>query len=467
MPESNYSPRLRTAIVFCGAGTAGAYHAGVVRALTEAGVKIDVLAGQGAGVMTALCGAIDGGAGLWDARGPWSDARLRSSYRWRAGLRVAALGLLAAGVILLSPLVVLVVAAVLYALSLLAGLVSLTAASEWLVGAYRRSIEVLMNPPIIPTIVPRATMLAILIVAGVLIVTAVRAASQERTGRRRLRGAFWWRLVGVPLDPAEPGATMIETLWRLVRGASSAPRPQAGDIGRRYAEILVDNFGQPGFREVLVAVHDLDGRCDLVGTVLPDEVREAFETRRKSAGPREAEVIDLTGPHRDLVVDFLAGSLRLPVASAPHLLQFPVESYWHGEVHRVCDRPELVVRLIDEIAAVGVEQVIIVSATPPAARPHGMRTRPLDLRGRMGEMLRSIETAVLHDACAAATTRFSGVFVISPDHNPIAPFDFAGAYDEASDRKRTVAELTQQGFEDAYQQFIEPVVAAGERVEAI
>jgi hypothetical protein len=201
--------------------------------------------------------------------------------------------------------------------------------------------------------------------------------------------------------------------------------------------------------------------------VLPADVRAAFEARRKSLGLREAESVDLTGPQRDLVVDFLVGSLRLPVASAPHLLQFPTDSYWRGEIHRVCDRPELAVRLIDEIAAIGIEQVVLVGAAPPAAAPHGMRSRPVDLRGRMGEVLRSIETSVMHDACAAAVTRFSGVFLITPDHNSIGPFDFSGAYDEASDRRRAVDELLKHGYEDAYHQFIEPVVAAGDRVEAI
>ena len=53
MSESSYSPRLRTAVVLCGSGTAGAYHAGALKALTEAGIKIDVIAAHGAGVMTA------------------------------------------------------------------------------------------------------------------------------------------------------------------------------------------------------------------------------------------------------------------------------------------------------------------------------------------------------------------------------------------------------------------------------
>ena len=108
-----------------------------------------------------------------------------------------------------------------------------------------------------------------------------------------------------------------------------------------------------------------------------------------------------------------------------------------------------------------------MSPAPPAAMPHGLRTTPIDLRGRMGEVLRSVETAALQDAWGAATTRFSSVFVIRPDHNPVGPFDFSGAYDEASDRQRSLQELLRQGYDDTYRQFIEPVVAAGERVKEI
>jgi predicted acylesterase/phospholipase RssA len=38
----DYSPKRRTALVFTGSGTTGAYHAGVLKALDESGVKIDV-----------------------------------------------------------------------------------------------------------------------------------------------------------------------------------------------------------------------------------------------------------------------------------------------------------------------------------------------------------------------------------------------------------------------------------------
>ncbi len=52
--ETPYSPRQRTALVFAGTGTAGAYHAGVLRALAEAGVKVDLVAGRGMGAVAAL-----------------------------------------------------------------------------------------------------------------------------------------------------------------------------------------------------------------------------------------------------------------------------------------------------------------------------------------------------------------------------------------------------------------------------
>jgi hypothetical protein len=60
------------------------------------------------------------------------------------------------------------------------------------------------------------------------------------------------------------------------------------------------------------------------------------------------------------------------------------------------------------------------------------------------------------------------MYVIRPGHNPVGPFDFAGVYDEQSDRESVLAELVDRGYEDAYRQFIEPVVAAGgERISAV
>ena len=43
-PEG-YSPERRTALVLSGTGADGAYHAGVLRALHETGIKVDLIGG--------------------------------------------------------------------------------------------------------------------------------------------------------------------------------------------------------------------------------------------------------------------------------------------------------------------------------------------------------------------------------------------------------------------------------------
>src|SRR5262249_54989273 len=148
------------AVVLGGAGTAGAYQAGVLRAMTEAGVKIDVLAAHGSGILNALACAIDGGPRVWDQAGPWTSPRLSHAYRWRLGLRLAGWGIVGAGVVLASPLVVLAIATTLYLLSLLAGLVHAPGVSAWFIDVYHRSLALLFTPPIIPSIVPGALVLA-------------------------------------------------------------------------------------------------------------------------------------------------------------------------------------------------------------------------------------------------------------------------------------------------------------------
>ena len=60
---------------------------------------------------------------------------------------------------------------------------------------------------------------------------------------------------------------------------------------------------------------------------------------------------------------------------------------------------------------------------------------------------------------------FDALYVIQPGHNPIGPYDVDGAYDEASDRRQNLSELVERAYEDAYRQFIEPVVgASGEQL---
>src|SRR6516225_12235472 len=89
-PTEPYSPQLRTALVLTGTGTAGAYHAGALRALHEAGVKIDIVGGRGIGAVGALFAAVDGAQRLWDDRGFWKSPAIERLYDWRTAPRIVA-----------------------------------------------------------------------------------------------------------------------------------------------------------------------------------------------------------------------------------------------------------------------------------------------------------------------------------------------------------------------------------------
>ena len=87
-----YSPKYRTALVLTGTGTAGAYHAGVLRALAEAGVRIDLVAGHGAGAIGAFFTAIEGGPSLWSQDGFWRQKAVSGFYAWRPALARGGMG---------------------------------------------------------------------------------------------------------------------------------------------------------------------------------------------------------------------------------------------------------------------------------------------------------------------------------------------------------------------------------------
>jgi hypothetical protein len=179
-------------------------------------------------------------------------------------------------------------------------------------------------------------------------------------------------------------------------------------------------------------------------------------------GSTDGTAIDLAGAGRDHALDALAGAMTLPLAAEPYVMTFAPEAYWRGESHRVCDRPSATVRLLEDVAAVGVEQVILVSASASLEGPHGLAPARGDARGRFGEYLNATETAAVRDAHSAASSWFDGLFQIRPAHNPVGPLDFGGAYDARSDRYHSLSELIDRGYEDAYRQFVEPIVGASE-----
>ncbi len=461
-PDHHYSTRLRTAIVLTGSGTAGAYHAGVLRALQEAGVKIDLVAARGAGVISAIFTAVDGGARLWEPNGLWRTSPAAAFYRWRLPLRIAGWSVAAAGIIFAVPLALLALAVLVGVAGLLLTLVGLDSAGTTLRTTFRGWLDALFAPDALPTSIPRLVLFSLLVGVATLAVGALVSAIRTRS-RRRTRPTLMWRLLGAPLSTRAMFDRTLAELWNLIRGAAAVAAPSPRDLGRRYIELLSDNLGQPGFRELLVTAHDMDARRDVVFALLAPAHRLRFFGRAgapDSAG-RYLEAFDLSGASREHAFDALAAALALPVATEPHLVTFSAEGPWRGETHRVCDRPGALGRLLEEVAAAGAEQVIVVSASSPAARAHELSSGRADLRGRAGEHLAAFEAAGLRDVLEHFGGRFAGLFVIRPTHNPLGPLDFRGVYDERSDRMHSLSELVDRGYEDAYRQFIEPVVGAG------
>ena len=309
----------------------------------------------------------------------------------------------------------------------------------WLMAQYQRTFDLLFEPPILPTSCPRRRPGAARRARRARGGRGAARGRQERTGAaagRARSGGGWSARRSTPRSRRDADG---DALWTAGARRLGAQMPAPAEISRRYVDVLTENLGQPGFREVLVAVHDLD--CASRSDRRVARARRARPRSRRAAtapGPREAEVVDFDGASANW--SWIFWPARCACRSPPRRtsMQFPADGYWRGELHQLCDRPELAVRLLEEMAAVGVEQVIVVSAAPPAAAPHGLRSRPArpprpDRRASSGRSRRPRSTT----RCARPRPNFAGVFVIRPVHNPIGPFDFGGVYDEASDRRRT------------------------------
>jgi len=461
---TRYIPRLRTALVLTGTGTAGAYHAGVLRALQEAGVKIDLIAGRGIGVISAMFGAIDGGSRLWENDGLWRTRGIRKLYRWRSVLRVATFMCATAFVVVLVPFLALIAVLLAFACGLLLNLIGI--GDQSLTSLYGSWLDVMFDPTALPVVVPQLLLVAVLLLLAVLFCGALATDAQPHR-HRRAKGSLLWRLIGAPLEISPAVVWFSAGLWRIMKGAARISQPSPRDLGTRYAELLAENLGQPGFKELLLLAHDLDARRDITFALLEGQARQSFfHGSLGLENERDFETVDLVNAEQHRTFDALAAALSLPIATDPHLMGFSPDSVWRGETHRVCDRPDSTSRLLSEVEKAGAQQVILVSALPSAPGPHTLGAGRRDLRGQIGEQLVALETAALRDAVSARKGLFEALFEIRPDYNPLGPFDFGGCYDDRSDRRQTLAELVDRGYEDGFKMFVDAVVgASGEWME--
>jgi hypothetical protein len=461
----DYSPKRRTALVFTGSGSTGAYHAGVLRALDESGVKIDIVVGSGIGAVTAAYAAVGGGARLYGKHGFWEGVRWDAFYRIRPTVRLALALLGVSFAIFALPVLLGVVLGLLFPLLLIAdrvapGIASRTLSLLWV------APEVLSGPYLGAQAVP-VFALAMLAIATVAVVYL--------RDRRRFPEAFESFL------DAEPGlARLRHGLWEVARGAALSGRPPSeAELGRRYVSLLAENLGEPGFRELVLRTADLD-RGDALAFAL---LRDGGSLASPPGGGALAEAVDLRAPGHDaLFFDALATGLLCPMAMPLRRVTFPRGAPHAGETHRLTDATFVRGSGIAEAVAAGAEQVIVVTGVPETATPPARRRGPL---ARIDATARALERQAadeVHDAWRLnrmvgtlghrveggrrswedpATGHVYGevdLWVVRPDRRALGPMELDGTRDPATEVLQTPYDLLELGFRDAYRQFVEPVV---------
>ena len=125
----------------------------MLRALHEAGVKLDVVAGRGMGVVSALFAAIDGGQSLWSEKGFWQAPGVRGLYGWRPALKIVFWAGALSVFIVVAPLAAVAVSAIVFPIDFVARMLGL-GGTVGLVGAYMRVTQLVFSPDGFPTWLP-------------------------------------------------------------------------------------------------------------------------------------------------------------------------------------------------------------------------------------------------------------------------------------------------------------------------
>ena len=288
------------------------------------------MSGRGIGVVGALFAAIDAGAKTWEDGGVWRRGPLRGCISGGRRCNGRPCSRLPAVAVLAIPLLVLATGLVAYPLSFLVQMVNVDAGFRLADGVRRHGAVRLCagcaadGHSATRHAVPGNRVYRARCFRGPRSGPDITTAE----GRNRDRGRWWARIIGAPWS-AEPGLRHFRaSLWQLFRGPATAKEPTPADLSRRYTELLFENLGQPGFRELIIATLDVETRGDLVFAAIGEARRPAFFQRGRG------DLIDLSGVGRSQVFDALAAAMCVPVLTEPHLIAFSPESYWKGEAHR-------------------------------------------------------------------------------------------------------------------------------------
>jgi hypothetical protein len=471
-----YSPKRRTALVLAGTGAAGAYHAGVLKALDESGVKLDLIVGSGAGAIAAAFGAVAGGEKAYGEGGFWPGATWPTFYRLKPALRLAALLAGMAFGVLLLPVLLALVAGLLFPFYLLADLLAPALTQQFVSAMW--VLPALMRTPYLAALSVPVFVLALV---GLFVV----GFAWLRHRRRLLEQFETW------VDVRPGRRKLAQALWQVARGSAVSARPPSEqDLGKRYVALATENLGQPGFREMVLRAADLETGAPLCFALLGPEGRQAFVAAtapsRRWRGEGLPGAVDLTAEgYAEMLFPAVMTGLLPPFAAGLCRVSFPKGGMFAGETHRLVDATLAGGCGIAEALAAGAEQVIVAAPLPEAHNP-GLRRRgaratasaelaTLERQAIEAELSslerlnRAVETLghrgedgrrAWEDPATGRVHRESALYVVRPARRGVGPLELDGVEDPATEVVETLDDLVEQGYRDAYRTFVEPVVGA-------
>jgi hypothetical protein len=459
----------RTAVVFAGSGASGAYHAGVLKALDEAGVRIDLMVGSGVGVLAAAFGAAAAGSSLYGDKGLWREVSARRIFRLRPGLRfLRALSIVALSAFLVPALLALLLGLLLPAFlavdfarpGFMADL-SLTIAA--LAPGLRLFFVFALAAP---------TFLAFLFVL-------LRGASIVKGAGRRLG-----ETLESAFDLSAIEGELARRLWEVARGpALNEAAPASTEVGRQYAALIAENSGQPGFRGLVLRAADLDAGRPLALKLVSDDRGES------TRGPQSSDLLDLRDEAAaPLLYDVVATAFATVPLSAPRRVRLPKQGAFGGEVHRIAEASAVPGCGLAEAIALGAEQIVLVTATAAEQSPIAVRrglkaiaSAFLALQERTSiekdlqqtERLNRIVETVGHqkstgqrewqDPLTGKRFRSVAIHTVRPRKTLLRPLDLDGSVDPASEVETSLLDWLDEGHRDAHRCFLNAALGEDSR----
>ncbi len=449
----------RTAVVFTGSGASGAYHAGVLKALDEAGVRIDLMVGSGVGVLAAAFGAAGSGSVLYGEKGLWREITSRRVFRLRSTFRV----LRSLGIVALSAFLVPAFLALLLGM-LLPAFLAVDFARPGFMASLLQTLGSVAPALRLFFIFALAapTFLALLFILTGFVGTLRK--SRRRLGES-LESAF--DLSGIESEIAR-------RLWEVARGpALNEKAPEPSEVGRHYAALVAENAGQPGFRGMVLRAANLDSHKPLALKLVTNGPG--------SKAPEADDLLDLKDTAiAPLLFDVVVSAFASAPLTSPRRVRLPKQGAFGGEIHRIAEASAIAGSGLSEAIALGADRIVVVTATAQDPGPLPVRRGLKALAAafvalqernaveddlRQAERLNRVVETVGHqrstgerewqDPFTGRRFRSVAIHTVRPRRSLLRPLDLDGAVDPANEVETTLLDWMDEGHRDAHRCYLD------------